>query len=369
MAILFGMILLASPWFRHRIYEGFYWVHFSFAATYTGLMFWHAKNEGDSWVYLWATLAVWLLQILVRIFWYVQPMKVTVQPWAIGSPVSAHLVSDDMVLLSVLAPKDFTWTPGQHIFLRMPGVAPLHNHPFTIASMCSNDRYLRLMIRARAGFTHRLLAYLGASPDHPLEAWIEGPYGGIGYRPETRFDEVVLVCGGGGISACLPWLQHFDCLYKAGKCHRLQRVRLIWSIRSASAIAWISDVMDAIDFKAISTITIHLTQDRIPYTIKEENDQIKAEEKTLAMSHSSYMGYEEGRIDMNLIFRDLRKHSRTLVIGRYKLRSVAECILIMAGCGPESFKVDLSNASARAQSQVISGSVQEIALHTETFGW
>ena len=38
-------------------------------------------------------------------------------------------------------------------------------------------------------------------------------------------------------------------------------------------------------------------------------------------------------------------------------------------CGPESLKIDASNACASAQRKVLKGEVEEVALHTETFGW
>jgi hypothetical protein len=39
------------------------------------------------------------------------------------------------------------------------------------------------------------------------------------------------------------------------------------------------------------------------------------------------------------------------------------------GCGPESLKIDLSNAIAKLQAKVFSGEAEEISLHTETFDW
>jgi hypothetical protein len=42
---------------------------------------------------------------------------------------------------------------------------------------------------------------------------------------------------------------------------------------------------------------------------------------------------------------------------------------IVLGCGPESLKIDLSNAVAGLQRRVLKGEAQEVRLHTETFGW
>ncbi|KZF19808.1 hypothetical protein L228DRAFT_223655 [Xylona heveae TC161] len=43
--------------------------------------------------------------------------------------------------------------------------------------------------------------------------------------------------------------------------------------------------------------------------------------------------------------------------------------IMIYGCGPESLKIDLSNATAKAQSRVLRGKADKISLHTETFGW
>ena len=38
-------------------------------------------------------------------------------------------------------------------------------------------------------------------------------------------------------------------------------------------------------------------------------------------------------------------------------------------CGPESLKIDVSNACAAAQRQVLRGQTQEVSLLLEDFGW
>lgn len=41
-----------------RFYETFYFSHIIMATFYLGLLFWHAGDSLDTWVYLWATLAI-----------------------------------------------------------------------------------------------------------------------------------------------------------------------------------------------------------------------------------------------------------------------------------------------------------------------
>lgn len=80
LVILFGLVLLSVPDTRHRLCEAFYFSYFLLAVTYLGLCFWHYGQEGDSWAYLWATLALWLLSVLVRFFYHKQALKLD-SPW------------------------------------------------------------------------------------------------------------------------------------------------------------------------------------------------------------------------------------------------------------------------------------------------
>lgn len=41
----------------------------------------------------------------------------------------------------------------------------------------------------------------------------------------------------------------------------------------------------------------------------------------------------------------------------------------MIACGPESLKIDVSNACATAQKSVLGGKVKEVGLLLEDFGW
>lgn len=72
---------LSVPDTHHGLYEAFYFSYFFLAVTYLGLCFWHVGQEGDSWAYLWATLALWLLSVLVRLFHHSQALKLDSPPW------------------------------------------------------------------------------------------------------------------------------------------------------------------------------------------------------------------------------------------------------------------------------------------------
>ena len=148
-------------------------------------------------------------------------------------------------------PKDFSWRPGQHCLLRFPDLAALGNHPFTIASACIENSHvgekegsgnpLTFYIRSQAGFTRKLAAYAGQSPEATASAWVEGPYGGLSYPVENSYDNIILVSGGGGVTACLPWAELLVNNYSKGIKMRTTAVKFIWVVRAAEYLHWITD--------------------------------------------------------------------------------------------------------------------------------
>ena len=244
------MLVLSIPWLRHRFYEGFYHIHFWLAVAYVGLMFWHAGNEGDSWVYLWATITAWLLQILARAFWFWRPTRVTQSQWLEGSTARLRAMPGNLTKLEILPPLGFRWHAGQHCFLRFPAVNPLDNHPFTIASSAASDeteQTLRFYIQSHAGFSRRLQEHISRKPDSTLETWIDGPYGGHPRDLCAFYDSIILVAGGSGISLCLPWLEEVVARMRKDPLLRTRFLKLVWTVRRPESLSWISDEVKALN--------------------------------------------------------------------------------------------------------------------------
>lgn len=255
--MLFGLVVLSIPYLRHRFYEAFYHIHILLAISYVGLMFWHSGNLGDSWAYLWATIAVWLASISARFFYFNQSLNVHNQ-WIVGSPTRLQALPGNMTRIDVLAPHDFSWQPGQHCFLRFPSLSVFDNHPFTIANSCNASRTslkaedhkwdsqsMTFFVRSHAGFTQKLSKYIKSNADITASAWIDGPYGGILRNVENAFDSIILVAGGAGITTCLAWLQHITSLMKL-EAVRTRSVRLIWAVHEADHLDWVSTELSEI---------------------------------------------------------------------------------------------------------------------------
>ena len=392
--MLFGLCVLSLRPLRNRFYESFYAVHILLAVTYLGLLFWHAGDYIDSWAYLWATLAVWLSSWFARLFWFTRPLNVRGH-WFAASRATLDVLAPDLTRITVWPPRDFVWRPGQHVFLRFVDFAPLENHPFTIASACvtgtpgaggqpnaGNDRELVFLARAQDGLTRRLVAYASRSAAETgvargpvaANAWVDGPYGGIRLPIERTYDSLLLVAGGTGITACLPWIEHL--VKNDPSAFRVRRIKLVWAVRSPLWISWFSDSLRALSLLAKSasdpvdlSFDFHVTgpdgtaapaqtivgdvadgeeKGTIADTVKEDTEAVAGRDIT------ELGGVAPARPVMSeLISNFVRSKERAVVVG----------------CGPETFRIDLANAVAAAQARVLRGECLELALHLETFGW
>lgn len=137
------------------------------------------------------------------------------------------------------------WKPLEHVFITVPALGrghALQAHPFTIASAApegSEHAWLSLIMRARVGFTKRLLQH--ARSHFVIDVRFDGPYGSQHAVEMLRqSDTAVLVAGGSGIAVAYPVIWSLLHNVKAGSDRvRCKRVSLIWIIREASHISWI----------------------------------------------------------------------------------------------------------------------------------
>lgn len=247
LVLLLFLTIFSIPWFRQHFYEAFASSHIAVYLIYIIFMFWHTANRIDTWMYLYATLAISLISNFSRLF-----LRLKTPRWN-GSTATIQDIDGQMLKITIPAFNEMTWSPGQHVFLRFPGVSLLENHPFTIASLCgetyvtaksgaSTRTPLFFLVKSRKGLTKRLMRI--AQHRLTLKVFIDGPYGGHGLNMSSRYEQVILVAGGSGISAVLPL---FSMLCKRlGRANStLRSIRLIWVIQNRHAQAWVQDEIKA----------------------------------------------------------------------------------------------------------------------------
>lgn len=381
-AMGFGLVILSLPFVRRWAYETFWFLHLLLYITFLGTCFWHFGNEGDSWTYLYGTLAVWLLQLGVRSFHKVSAFSVG-ENWLQTVPVAAHafITEPRMLRLDVLVPDHWYWKPGQHVFLRFPRLNLFDNHPFTIASIPHFQRgqkstpahagtnVMTFLVREHSGVTRKLLSYLNSTPDVHLSCVVDGPYGSQQRKYEHCADEVLLVAGGNGVTAVLPLMLYLSKAIESNSEPALKKIKLVWAVRRAEHIDWIrSELHEALSSAKDGNISLDVyvtDEDESTAKARRQSQTENKEIEITAESDGKASTSSSGQMDGLLATHFRGRPNLAVVVSEL----VGEGRTAIVGCGPVGFKIDLSNAAARLQSRVFKGQAKKISLHTETFDW
>jgi predicted ferric reductase len=237
------LCVTSLPIIRSRAYEVFLYLHIPASFVYVGLLFWHCKNYLTSWHYLYSTIAIWCLSYFLRIFnlnW-AKPWKMA---WLIGDEAAITLMSENCIKVTI--PTQMRWRPGQFVYLRMPGISILQNHPFTISSLCSEDfpseygeqyRDCTLVFRPFGGFTRKVLDMaIEKGPFKTYRAYLDGPYGGM-QREMAAFETVIFIAGGSGITAVVSQLLNLIKRMRDGKAVT-RKIEVVWALKRLEAMDW-----------------------------------------------------------------------------------------------------------------------------------
>jgi predicted ferric reductase len=231
---------------RTWMYELFVTLHTPLAWLFLGMMFWHCNNYITSWSYLFATVALMVSSYILRLFYlnWTNPFRPS---WLIGEESAVTILPENAVKVTV--PTQKKWRPGQYAYLRMPGIAVFENHPFTIASLCSDDfpseydeqyRDMTLVFRPFGGFTRKVYdTALEKGPYKTYRAFIDGPYGGM-HREMASFDQVIFFAGGSGITAIASQLLDLIKRMRDGKAVTTL-VRVVWALKRPETMEWFKE--------------------------------------------------------------------------------------------------------------------------------
>lgn len=243
---LIFLFVHSLPVLRNRFYEVFVFMHIPVAWAFIGLLFWHCHNYLTSWAYLYTTVIMMIISLIARVF-YLNWMNPFRPSWLIGEESAVSILPENAVKVTI--PTQTRWKPGQYAYLRMPGISVMENHPFTIASLCSEDfpsdygdkfRDLTLVFRPFSGFTRRV--YDTAQKKGPYKTYrsfIEGPYGGM-QRQMSSFDQVIFFAGGSGITAIASQLLDLVKRMRDGKA-TTRSVHVIWAMKRPEIMEWFKE--------------------------------------------------------------------------------------------------------------------------------
>jgi predicted ferric reductase len=231
---------------RAWMYELFVTLHTPLAWLFIGMMFWHCSNYLTSWNYLFATIALMVSSYILRLFYlnWTNPFRAS---WLIGEEAAVTILPENAVKVTI--PTQKKWKPGQYAYLRMPGIAMFENHPFTIASLCSDDfpsdydeqyRDMTLVFRPFGGFTRKVYdTAVEKGTYKTYRAFIDGPYGGM-QREMASFDQVIFFAGGSGITAIASQLLDLIKRMRDGKAVTTV-VRVVWALKRPETMEWFKE--------------------------------------------------------------------------------------------------------------------------------
>ncbi|KAL2161225.1 hypothetical protein VTH06DRAFT_8445 [Thermothelomyces fergusii] len=237
------LCVASLPVIRRTAYELFSVLHAPVGYVYLGVLFWHTKNFLMSWGYLYASVAIIVLCNILRLFKlnWARPWRMS---WLIGDEAAITLMTENAIKITI--PTQMRWKPGQYVYLRMPGISLLENHPFTISSLCSEDfpseygeeyRDCVLVFRPYGGFTRKVLeTAIEKGPFHTYRAFLDGPYGGM-RRELAAFDTCILIAGGSGITSLMSQLLNLIKRMRDGKAIT-KKIVVVWSLKRLEAMDW-----------------------------------------------------------------------------------------------------------------------------------
>jgi predicted ferric reductase len=262
-AILAWIILSSVAPIRGLSYEFFLIQHIISYLGFLTAVYLHVPAENKIWI--WLPLAFWAFDRVVRFAYLTYNNLSFLHPKVKGQGLLAckatfEPLGDEHTRVTINNPP-ITWKPGQHVFLACHPLAPLASHPFTIASLPSDNK-MEFIIRAHKGATRRFFRYAaktyptlpaGSLRNDGRSVMIEGPYSRI--RPLRQFDNVILLAGSTGATFTMPllrdlvseWTGTSNASWLNGPSGAVTRsIRFIWIIKRSQQSAWFAQQLNTV---------------------------------------------------------------------------------------------------------------------------
>ncbi|CAI9112727.1 OLC1v1013209C1 [Oldenlandia corymbosa var. corymbosa] len=240
-ALLAGLVMWMTslPQIRRRHFEIFYYTHHLYIIFFVFLLF----HLGDRHFYM----------VLPGVFLFVLDKVLQfVQSWPQTFILSARVLPCKAVEL--ILPKDpkLHYSPGSVIFIKIPHISKLQWHSFSITSSCRVDKSsLSIMIKSEGWWTSALYNLILATRDGEadqmkcLPVAVEGPYGPKSANFQ-RYDSLVLVAGGIGITPFLSILQEIAATPSNAKHILPEQILLIYAVKKSQDISLLNPILSLI---------------------------------------------------------------------------------------------------------------------------
>lgn len=404
-AIFFLLWICASSLgiFRHMSYEFFVVQHIVTFTLMLAFLFVHVEDLLSSHVWLWAAVGVWLFSVIGRSlivlfstdFFVGARSQVRVLASVGHSPGIVQDQPAKFVRMSFNTP--LRWHPGQHVYVRFPGMAVTQAHPFTCLSLPSVSPHMpnRLVLLARVhkGITQRLHDHVltfgqratksnvlfrnfsldadsadsgktlahdmghekeSLAPDEYVMSFmaaLDGPYG-YSFSLGT-YEHSVLIAAGSGITFCLPQVSELvRRAVHSPRAYLTRSVRLVWCVRTLDMVQWVRPELLELVFHASNVpfkVSIEL------YATREQSNVADADLNAVLNIHVG-----------------VRPNLHEILNNNVDLAMQQESTsLSVSVCGTPSMNFDVSRSVSYMNWRLARGSLgslRDIHLVSESFG-
>ncbi len=251
---------------------------------------------------------------------------------------------------------------GQYVFLNVPNLSLLEWHPFSISEYFPEDESISVHVKSMGpgSWTEKLSEMCSRrEPGSHCTVAVDGPYGKLSLEI-TNYKCLMLVAGGIGITPMLPILS----MIRNGNqnvYHRMERVELVWTVRSRSTLMLFQDQLESLFFNAkhinpeksskfdksgVDHLTNEVFHSKILFRLTifiSREDITDRNIAVIEVSRQSLLRTNLGRPDL----KNIVQGCATLFNGRSKssndqIEDFGSCLVV---CGPAELKNSATDAA------------------------
>lgn len=246
--VLGWSVLTGFGFFRNLSYEIWLLQHLASAGVLLWLLYVHVPSYAR--YNIWLSIAFLAFDRIVRLLWSVAINVRLNRLWAkksdsgplAGFNATATALPNGYVHLTI-KDIDFSWRPGQHMFISIPTCGVIESHPFTIAAPKPQEdnpapSSINFYFKSHSGFTKRVWRKAESQPTKVFEtrAFISRPLGTPPITSIERCNSLILVASSTGASFTVPIVEH-----AIKNAPFVRRIRFIWIIRHRRQLDWFHD--------------------------------------------------------------------------------------------------------------------------------
>ncbi|KAL5718143.1 ferric-chelate reductase (NADH) [Ranunculus cassubicifolius] len=268
-ALVIGLVIWVTslPQIRRKNFELFYYTHHLYALFLVFFLF----HVGDRHFYM--VLSGVLLFGVDRLLRIVQSRPETCL-------LSARLFPCDAIELTLAKHPRLMYTPTSVIFLKVPTISKFQWHPFSITSSSNvdNDK-LTIIVKSEGDWTNSLhnivLAAIESSDNQAkcLPLSVEGPYGPVS-TDFLRYDSLLLVAGGIGLTPFLSIIQEIGSAQNSKKIRLPTNIQLIYATKKSQGISLLNPISHLIRNQSVNHLNLKVSI----FVTQEEKSIITAKE-------------------------------------------------------------------------------------------